>query len=112
MRTPSGILHVVDFKTDQIISAIQPKDYWDDRRQWELKNNVDMLEFKVFDGTPEAITLQQQNLILKEVRDGRIVPYVINNEVERDSNDGSVYSSCFWSLGPNSKRGFLSVRNV
>lgn len=37
MRTPSGILHVVDFKTDQIISVIQPKDYWDDRRQWELK---------------------------------------------------------------------------
>ncbi|EOP43973.1 hypothetical protein IGU_05473, partial [Bacillus cereus ISP2954] len=23
MRTPSGILHVVDFKTDQIVAAIQ-----------------------------------------------------------------------------------------
>ncbi|MED1116460.1 hypothetical protein [Bacillus paramycoides] len=27
MRTPSGILHVVDFKTNQIVSNIQPKDY-------------------------------------------------------------------------------------
>ncbi|EJQ21194.1 phage minor structural protein [Bacillus cereus BAG3X2-2] len=98
MRTPSGLLHVVDFKTDQILSAIQPKDYWEDKRHWEIKNNIDMLEFKTFDGTPHAITLQQQNLILKEVRDGRIVPYVINNEVEKDSKDRSltVHSSGAW----------------
>jgi len=98
MRTPSGLLHVVDFKTNQILSAIQPKDYWEDKRHWEIKNNIDMLEFKTFDGTPHAITLQQQNLVLKEVRDGRIVPYVINNEVEKDSNDRSltVHSSGAW----------------
>ncbi|PAW37940.1 hypothetical protein CKQ70_29950 [Bacillus toyonensis] len=98
MRTPSGILHVVDFKTDQIVAAIQPKDYWADNRHWEIKNNIDMLEFKTFDGTPHAVTLQQQNLVLKEVRDGRIVPYVINNEVEKDSNDRSltVHSSGAW----------------
>ncbi|HDR4868779.1 TPA: tail fiber domain-containing protein [Bacillus cereus] len=98
MRTPSGILHVVDFKTDQIISAIQPKDYWADNRHWEIKNNIDMLEFKTFDGTPHAVTLQQQNLVLKEVRDGRIVPYVINNEVEKESTDRSltVHASGAW----------------
>ncbi|OTY47270.1 peptidase S74 [Bacillus thuringiensis serovar pingluonsis] len=98
MRTPSGILHVVDFKTDQIITAIQPKDYWDDIRHWEIKNNIDTLEFKTFDGTPHAISLQQQNLIVKEVRDGRLVPYVINNEVERDSSDRSitVHASGVW----------------
>ncbi|MEB9942662.1 hypothetical protein CON15_25825 [Bacillus cereus] len=98
MRTPSGILHVVDFKTNQIISAIQPKDYWADNRHWEIKNNIDMLEFKTFDGTLHAVTLQQQNLVLKEVRDGRIVPYVINNEVEKDSEDRSltVHASGAW----------------
>ncbi|PFC50512.1 hypothetical protein COJ11_30515 [Bacillus cereus] len=98
MRTPSGILHVVDFKTDQIISAIQPKDYWADNRHWEIKNNIDMLEFKTFDGTLHAVTLQQQNLVLKEVRVGRIVPYVINNEVEKDSDDRSltVHASGAW----------------
>ncbi|MCU5621378.1 hypothetical protein OCA99_17130, partial [Bacillus cereus] len=98
MRTPSGILHVVDFKTNQIISAIQPKDYWADNRHWEIKNNIDMLEFKTFDGTLHAVTLQQQNLVLKEVRDGRIVPYVINNEVEKDSDDKSltVHASGAW----------------
>ena len=48
MRTPSGILHVVDFKTSQIVSNIHPKDYWDDKRHWEIKNNIDTLEFKVF----------------------------------------------------------------
>nr|WP_025710287.1 phage tail spike protein [Bacillus cereus] len=97
MRTPSGILHVVDFKTSQIVSNIQPKDYWDDKRHWEIKNNIDTLEFKVFDNTDHAATLVQQNLVLKEVRDGRIVPYVIT-EAEKDSDDRSViaYASGEW----------------
>ncbi len=47
MRTPSGILHVVDSQTDQIIGAIQSKDYWNDNRHWEIKNNVDKLDFTV-----------------------------------------------------------------
>ncbi|MEC2798163.1 phage tail spike protein, partial [Bacillus thuringiensis] len=112
MRTPSGILHVVDFKTDQIISVIQPKDYWEDTRHWEIKNNIDTLEFKTFDGTPHSITLQQQNLVLKEVRDGRIVPYVINNEVEKDSNDRSltVHSSGAWVQ--IAKDGFIKPQRI
>ncbi|KXO02441.1 peptidase S74 [Bacillus thuringiensis] len=97
MRTPSGILHIVDFKTDQIVAAIQPEDYWDDKRHWELKNNVDMLDFTAFDGTDHAVTLQQQNLVLKEVRDGRIVPYVIT-ETEKNSYTRSIttYASGAW----------------
>ncbi|HFK1751914.1 TPA: phage tail spike protein [Bacillus cereus] len=97
MRTPSGILHIVDFKTSQIVSNIQSKDYWDDKRHWEIKNNIDTLEFKVFDNTEVAATLMQQNLVLKEVRDGRIVPYVIT-EAEKDSDDRSViaYASGEW----------------
>ncbi|HDT6613834.1 TPA: hypothetical protein QFT21_005742, partial [Bacillus paranthracis] len=97
MRTPSGILHVVDFKTDQIVAAIQPNDYWDDNRRWELKNNVDMLDFTVFDGTTHSATLQQQNLVLKEVRDGRVVPYVIT-ETEKNSDKRSIttYASGAW----------------
>ncbi|CAM3936333.1 phage tail spike protein [Bacillus paramycoides] len=97
MRTPSGILHVVDFKTSQIVSNIQPKDYWDDKRHWEIKNNIDTLEFKVFDNTDHAATLMQQNLVLKEVRDGRIVPYVIT-ETEKNSDDRSIiaYASGEW----------------
>ncbi|EJP91472.1 phage tail spike protein [Bacillus cereus] len=97
MRTPSGDLHVVDFKTSQIVSAIQPKDYWDDKRHWEIKNNIDTLEFKVFENTDHAAMLVQQNLVLKEVRGGRIVPYVIT-EVEKNSDDRSltVYASGEW----------------
>ncbi|MGG5736727.1 phage tail spike protein [Bacillus cereus group sp. IBL03679] len=97
MRTPSGILHVVDFKTDQIVSAIQPQDYWDDNRHWEIKNNIDMLDFTTFDGTKHAITLQQQNLVLKEVRDGRVIPYVIT-ETEKNSDNRSItaYASGAW----------------
>ncbi|EOO78353.1 MULTISPECIES: phage tail spike protein [Bacillus cereus group] len=97
MRTPSGILHVVDFKTSQIVSNIQPKNYWDDKRHWEIKNNIDTLEFKVFDNTDHAATLMQQNLVLKEVRDGRIVPYVIT-ETEKNSDDRSIiaYTSGEW----------------
>ncbi|EMA6341679.1 phage tail protein [Bacillus cytotoxicus] len=100
MMKMNGILHVVDFKTEQIVAAIQAKDYWDDMRHWELKNNIDTLEFTTFDGTDQAVTLQQQNLILKQVRDGRIVPYVLSNEVERDSKDRSitVHAAGAWVL--------------
>ncbi|WP_277997807.1 phage tail spike protein, partial [Bacillus thuringiensis] len=72
-----------------MVAAIQPNDYWDDKRHWELKNNVDMLDFTVFDGTTHSATLQQQNLVLKEVRDGRIVPYVIT-ETEKNSAKRSI----------------------
>ncbi|PES39217.1 phage tail spike protein [Bacillus thuringiensis] len=97
MNTPSGDLHVVDFKTNQIVSAVQPKDYWDDKRHWEIKNNIDTLEFRVFENTDHAATLVQQNLVLKEVRGGRIVPYVIT-ETEKDFKDRSlmVYASGEW----------------
>ncbi|PGW90312.1 phage tail spike protein [Bacillus cereus] len=97
MSTPSGNLHVVDFKTNQIVSAVQPKDYWDDKRHWEIKNNIDTLEFRVFENTDHAATLVQQNLVLKEVRGGRIIPYVIT-ETEKDSKDRSlmVYASGEW----------------
>ncbi|MEK4770578.1 phage tail spike protein [Bacillus sp. FSL M8-0139] len=112
MRTPSGILHVVDFKTDQIISVIQSKDYWDDKRHWEIKNNIDTLEFKTFDGTPQAVALQQQNLVLKEVRDGRIVPYVINNEVEKESNDRTITVHASGAWVQIAKDGFIKPQRI
>ena len=51
----------------------------------------------MFDNTDHAATLMQQNLVLKEVRDGRIVPYVIT-EAEKDSDDRLViaYASGEW----------------
>ncbi|MFK0615067.1 phage tail spike protein, partial [Bacillus thuringiensis] len=112
MRTPSGILHVVDFKTDQIISVIQSKDYWDDKRHWEIKNNIDTLEFKTFDGTSHAVALQQQNLVLKEVRDGRIVPYVINNEVEKESNDRTITVHASGAWVQIAKDGFIKPQHI
>ncbi|HDR6359337.1 TPA: phage tail protein, partial [Bacillus thuringiensis] len=70
-----------------------------DNRHWEIKNNVDKLDFTVFDGTKEAAALTQQNLVLKEVRGGRIVPYTIT-ETEKDSNNRSLttYASGEWIL--------------
>ncbi|PFR16516.1 phage tail spike protein [Bacillus cereus] len=112
MRTPSGILHVVDFQTNQIVSAIQPHDYWDDKRHWESKNNIDTLEFKTFDGTSHAIVLQQQNLIVKEVRDGRLVPYVINNEVERDSSDRSITVNASGAWVHIAKDGYIMPQRI
>ncbi|WP_342761980.1 phage tail spike protein [Bacillus sp. BR3(2024)] len=112
MRTPSGELHIVDFQTDEIISVLQPENYWEDNRHWELKNNVDILEFKVFDGTEEAIALQQQNLIIKEVRNGRMVPYVINNEAEKDSKDRSLKISASGAWVQIAQEGFIKPQRI
>ncbi|MHA2916624.1 phage tail spike protein [Bacillus cereus] len=112
MRAPSGTLHVIDFKTDQIVANIQPQDYWDDIRHWEIKNNIDTLEFKVFDNTEHAATLMQQNLVLKEVRDGRIVPYVINNEAEKDSRDRSLTVRTSGAWVQIAKDGYIMPQRI
>ncbi|ANN30916.1 hypothetical protein A9498_04150 [Bacillus thuringiensis serovar coreanensis] len=112
MRAPSGTLHVIDFKTNQIVANIQPQDYWDDIRHWEIKNNIDTLEFKVFDNTEHAATLIQQNLVLKEVRDGRIVPYVINNEVEKDSRDRSITVHASGAWVQIAKDGYIMPQRI
>ncbi|HDR7645405.1 phage tail spike protein [Bacillus mycoides] len=111
MRTPSGTLHVVDFQTEQIVSTIQSKDYWDDKRHWEIKNNIDKFDFTTADGTEQAATLMQQNLVLKEVRSGVIVPYVIT-EAEKLSNDRSVitYASGEWIL--LAKAGVINPQRI
>ncbi|EOW9530625.1 phage tail spike protein, partial [Bacillus cytotoxicus] len=78
---------------------------------WELKNNVDTLDFTVFDNTKHAATLMQQNLVLKEVRDGHIVPYVIT-EIEKNSNNRSVtvYASGEWIL--LAKAGYIMPQRI
>ncbi|PEZ37454.1 phage tail spike protein [Bacillus cereus] len=83
-------LHVVDFKTNKIVAVFQPHDYWADVRTWELKDNVDYIEFKVFDGTKAAATLIQQNYVLRMTRDGKMLPYIIMDECEKDSSDRSI----------------------
>ncbi|PGB24809.1 hypothetical protein COM06_20145 [Bacillus toyonensis] len=88
MNKTNNLLHIVDFKTEQIIGVIQEKDYWNDIRQWELKNNIDQLEFNTMDGTKISASLVQQNLIVKQTRDGTFVSYVIT-EAEQDSADRS-----------------------
>ncbi|RAN74598.1 phage tail spike protein [Bacillus sp. SRB_331] len=111
MRTPNGTLHVVDFQTEQIVSVIQSKDYWDDKRHWEIKNNIDKFDFTTANGTEQAATLMQQNLVLKEVRSGVIVPYVIT-EAEKVSNDRSVitYASGEWIL--LAKAGVINPQRI
>ncbi|PEI98431.1 phage tail spike protein [Bacillus toyonensis] len=88
MSKANNLLHIVDFKTEKIIGVIQEKDYWNDIRQWELKNNIDQLEFNTMDGTKISASLVQQNLIVKQTRDGTFVSYVIT-EAEQDSVERS-----------------------
>ncbi|MFB6735939.1 phage tail spike protein, partial [Bacillus toyonensis] len=84
MSKANNLLHIVDFKKEQIIGVIKEQDYWDDLRQWELKDNKDKFEFTTADGTKIAASLIQQNLVVKQTRDGTFVSYIIT-EVEQDS---------------------------
>ncbi|EEM55842.1 Phage minor structural protein [Bacillus thuringiensis serovar monterrey BGSC 4AJ1] len=87
----------MDHSTEQIVAVLQPKDYRDDLRHWEIKNNIDRLEFKVFTSLPTAATLMQQNLILRETRDGRIIPYTIDEAIQTtDKRSIHVYASAVW----------------
>lgn len=99
MKKTSGDLHIVDFKTKQIIATIQPADYFDDLRHWEIKDNVDILDFKLLEDSPFLDYIQQKNLILKETNPGVITPYVITS-IEKDSeaHNVTIYASGEWIL--------------
>ncbi|PGL47744.1 phage tail spike protein [Bacillus thuringiensis] len=99
MRKVSGDLHIVDFKTKQIIASIQPEDYLDDLRHWEIKDNVDILDFKLLEDSPFLDYIQQKNLILKETNPDVITPYVITS-IEKDSeaHNVTIYASGEWIL--------------
>ncbi|MGH1008587.1 phage tail spike protein [Bacillus cereus] len=99
MRKVSGDLHIVDFKTKQIIASIQPEDYFDDLRHWEIKDNVDILDFKLLEDSPFLDYIQQKNLILKETNPGVITPYVITS-IAKDSeaHNVTIYASGEWIL--------------
>ncbi|MGX5527027.1 phage tail spike protein [Bacillus toyonensis] len=84
MSKTNNLLHIVDFKTEQIIGVIKEQDYWNDLRQWDLKDNKDKFEFTTADGTKIAASLIQQNLVVKQTRDGTFVSYIIT-EVEQDT---------------------------
>uniref|UniRef100_UPI00164276BC phage tail spike protein n=1 Tax=Bacillus toyonensis TaxID=155322 RepID=UPI00164276BC len=99
MSKATNLLHIVDFKTERIIGVIKEGDYWDDKRQWELKNHVDKFEFTVSDGTKESAKLMQQNLIVKQTRDGTFVSYVIT-EAEQNSTGRS---KKIYALGEHTK---------
>ncbi|PEP99026.1 phage tail spike protein [Bacillus toyonensis] len=98
-KTNNNLLHIVDFKTEQIIGVIKEQDYWDDLRQWELKDNKDKFEFTTADGTKIAASLIQQNLVVKQTRDGTFVSYIIT-EVEQDTTGRS---KKIYALGEHTK---------
>ncbi|MED3580407.1 phage tail spike protein, partial [Bacillus thuringiensis] len=97
MKKVSGLFHIVDFKTEKIIAVLQPKDYYDDLRHWELKSNIDTLTFKILIDNPNADALIQQNLILRQTRDGRFIPYVIEEAIQtKDGRFIEIFSSAVW----------------
>ncbi|WP_410973956.1 phage tail spike protein [Bacillus pacificus] len=99
MNRISGDLQIIDYTTQRVVATLQEHHYFDDVRHWEIKNTVDMLDFSVLENSEFVPYLQQQNLILKEVREGVIAPYVIT-EIEKDSarNILTVYASGLWTL--------------
>jgi len=99
MRKQSGDLHIVDFKTKLVIGVIRAHEYVEDKRHWEIKNSVDMLDFKILESSPYEPLLQQQNIIIKETRPGIMTPYVIT-ETEKDTvtNTVTIFASGEWTL--------------
>ncbi|PFZ08457.1 peptidase S74 [Bacillus pseudomycoides] len=99
MGKRKGDLHIVDYITRQVIATIRPHDYIEDKRHWEIKNSIDILDVKLLESSKYIPYLQQQNIILKETRPGIITPYVITS-VEKDSaaKTVTILASGEWTL--------------
>ncbi|UNP84832.1 phage tail spike protein [Bacillus mycoides] len=111
MRKTSGDLHIIDFKSKRVIASMKPEDYFEDLRHWEIKDNVDILDFKLLEDSPFLDYIQQHNLVLKETRPGVIVPYVITTtEKDSDAHTVTIYASGEWiSLD---KDNYLSPQTI
>ncbi|HFJ9375113.1 TPA: phage tail spike protein [Bacillus nitratireducens] len=111
MRKTSGDLHIVDFKSKRVIASMKPEDYFEDLRHWEIKDNADILDFKLLEDSPFLDYIQQHNLVLKETRPGVIVPYVITStEKDSDAHTVTIYASGEWiSLD---KDNYLSPQTI
>ncbi|MED1403857.1 phage tail spike protein [Bacillus mycoides] len=111
MRKTSGDLHIVDFKSKRVIASLKPEDYLEDLRHWEIKDNADILDFKLLEDSPFLDYIQQHNLVLKETRPGVIVPYVITStEKDSDAHTVTIYASGEWiSLD---KDNYLSPQTI
>ncbi|MDM5191138.1 phage tail spike protein [Bacillus hominis] len=111
MRKTSGDLHIVDFKSKRVIASLKPEDYFEDLRHWEIKDNADILDFKLLEDSPFLDYIQQHNLVLKETRPGVIVPYVITTtEKDSDAHTVTIYASGEWiSLD---KDNYLSPQTI
>ncbi|WP_257142968.1 phage tail spike protein [Bacillus pseudomycoides] len=99
MGKRKGDLHIVDYITRQVIATIRPHDYIEDKRHWEIKNSIDILDVKLLESSKYIPYLQQQNIILKETRPGIMTPYVITS-VEKDSaaKTVTILASGEWTL--------------
>ncbi|WP_088293610.1 phage tail spike protein [Bacillus mycoides] len=111
MRKTSGDLHIVDFKSKRVIASLKPEDYLEDLRHWEIKDNADILDFKLLEDSPFLDYIQQHNLVLKETRPGVIIPYVITStEKDSDAHTVTIYASGEWiSLD---KDNYLSPQTI
>lgn len=99
MRKKRGNLHIVDYKTRLVTADIRAQDYIEDKRHWEIKKSVDLLDVKLLESSPYVPLLMQQNLLLKETRPGYMTPYVITEiEKDTDAKTVTVLASGEWTL--------------
>ncbi|MEH6977973.1 phage tail spike protein, partial [Bacillus pseudomycoides] len=90
-------LHIIDFQSEKVVGVINGEHYWGDLRHWELQNNIDTFEFKISTLSEYMPLMQQQNIILKEVSQGRFIPYMITEtEVNSHKKELTVYTAAEW----------------
>ncbi|PEE39397.1 phage tail spike protein [Bacillus pseudomycoides] len=90
-------LHIIDFQSEKVVGVINEEHYWGDLRHWELQNNIDTFQFTISTLSEYMPLMQQQNIILKEVAQGRFIPYMITEtEVNSHKKELTVYTAAEW----------------
>lgn len=82
-------IHIVDFESRRVIKTLKQGEYFDDVREWAIRDNVELLDFSVKATEDIAVYLQQQNIVLKEISPSHVMAYVIT-ETDQASQEGVI----------------------
>ncbi|WP_227712737.1 hypothetical protein, partial [Streptococcus pneumoniae] len=89
MENMNHEIHIVDFESRRVIKTLKQGEYFDDVREWAIRDNVELLDFSVKATEDIAVYLQQQNIVLKEISPSHVMAYVIT-ETDQASQEGVI----------------------
>ncbi|UYL93707.1 tail fiber protein [Parageobacillus phage vB_PtoS_NIIg3.2] len=90
------LIHIIDGKTDRILSVIDESEFWEDKHTKSLKDTLETFDFTTFANKSFSEYLAERNRVIIPGEDGEYIEFIIENTRKFHGADGlfiEVYTS-------------------